>query len=45
MSTMTVPEMPLRADSAAQRLRLTSAAVRVSIRWFGVRKILKASPS
>jgi hypothetical protein len=40
MSTMTVPEAPLRADSAAHRLRTISAAVRVSIRWLGVRKTL-----
>lgn len=39
MSTATIPA-PTTTDSPAHRLRRTAAAVRVSIRWFGVRKTL-----
>src|SRR5437899_5664376 len=40
--TMTLldPPAPRTAASPAQRLRLTTAAVRVSFTWFGVRKTL-----
>src|SRR5438128_3570834 len=40
MSTMTIPEIARDATTPAQRLRLTTAAVRVSFTWFGVRKTL-----
>jgi hypothetical protein len=40
MSTMTVPEFAHDATTPAQRLRLTTAAVRVSFTWLGVRKSL-----
>jgi hypothetical protein len=40
MSTMTVPEFARDATTPAQRLRLTTAAVRVSFTWLGVRKTL-----
>jgi hypothetical protein len=39
MSTLTASE-PVRNETAAHRLRTISAAVRVSIRWLGVRKTL-----
>lgn len=40
MSTLTVSEVPLRADSAAQRLRQVAAAVRVHFTWWGVHRTL-----
>src|SRR5580704_19017263 len=40
MSTMTVPEFARDATTPAQRLRLITAAVRVSFTWLGVRKSL-----
>jgi hypothetical protein len=43
MSTITVSELPLAADSPAQRLRRTAAAVRVHFTWWGVHKTLTAS--
>src|ERR1700689_8951 len=39
MSTMTVPDLP-HGLTPAQRLRVTTAAVRVSFTWLGVRKKL-----
>src|SRR5437660_362443 len=38
----TLVESPTRNSAPAQRLRMTTAAVRVSLRWFGVRKSLSA---
>jgi hypothetical protein len=40
LSTLTVPAIPLQADGAAQRLRRTAAAVRVSLHWWGVHRSL-----
>jgi hypothetical protein len=40
MSTITVSDLPLRADSAAERLRRTAAAVRVHFTWLGTRRTL-----
>lgn len=40
MSTITVSDIPLRADNAAERLRRTAAAVRVHFTWWGVRRAL-----
>jgi hypothetical protein len=40
MSTLTVPNPPPAQGTPAQRLRLTTAAVRVSFTWLGVRKTL-----
>jgi hypothetical protein len=40
MSTITVSDIPLRTDSAADRLRRTAAAVRVHFTWWGVRRSL-----
>src|ERR1017187_3116628 len=40
MSTVTVSDNHLDQASPAQRLRLSTAAVRVSFTWFGVRKTL-----
>ena len=43
MSTVTVSELPLLADPAAERLRRTAAAVRVHFTWWGVRRALSAA--
>src|SRR5579864_6703875 len=40
MSTLTLPDIPLAADSPAQRLRRSAAAVRVHFTWWGVHKTL-----
>lgn len=40
MSTLTVPDAPRNQSTPAQRLRVTTAAVRVSFTWLGVRKTL-----
>ena len=40
MSTLTVPEIPLSAESPAQRLRRIAAAVRVMLHWWGVHRAL-----
>src|SRR5208337_713432 len=40
MTTLLEPPSHSHADNPAQRLRLTTAAVRVSMRWLGVRKTL-----
>ena len=40
MSTLTVPEIPLTAESPAQRLRRIAAAVRVMLHWWGVHRAL-----
>ena len=40
MSTLTVTDIPLEADSPAQRLRRLAAAVRVHFTWWGVHKTL-----
>src|ERR1700731_3541163 len=40
MSTLTVADIPLGADNAAQRLRRIAAAVRVRLRWWGVHRAL-----
>jgi hypothetical protein len=40
MSTVTVPDLPRNQNTPAQRLRLTTAAVRVSFTCLGVRKTL-----
>src|SRR6476661_8406586 len=40
MSTMTVSDNHIAQASPAQRLRLITAAVRVSFTWLGVRKTL-----
>jgi hypothetical protein len=40
MSTLTLPDIPLTADSAAQRLRRTAAAVRLHFTWWGVHRSL-----
>jgi hypothetical protein len=40
MSTIVVPDIPLDSSSPAQRLRRTAAAVRVSMRWWGLHKAL-----
>jgi hypothetical protein len=42
MSTLTLPDIPLAADSPAQRLRRTAAAVRVHFTWWGTHKTLTA---
>src|ERR1700676_314041 len=42
MSTLTVANIPLGADSPAQRLRRIAAAVRVRLRWWGVHRALTA---
>lgn len=42
MSTLTVPDIPLAAESPAQRLRRTAAAVRVMLHWWGVHRALTA---
>ncbi len=43
MSTVTVSDIPLLADSPAQRLRRTAAAVRVHFCWWGVHRTLTAA--
>lgn len=40
MSTLAFAEIPLETDSAAQRLRRTAAAVRLSFTWWGVHRTL-----
>ncbi len=40
MTTLTVPDIPLDTDDAAQRLRRTAAAVRVMLHWWGVHRAL-----
>jgi hypothetical protein len=40
MSTVTVSDIPLEAESPAQRLRRTAAAVRVTLHWWGVHRAL-----
>ncbi|MHB8736459.1 MAG: hypothetical protein ACYC6M_14245 [Terriglobales bacterium] len=40
MSTLTVADIPLDADSPAQRLRRIAAAVRVSLHWWGTHRAL-----
>jgi hypothetical protein len=40
MSTLTVPGIPLDADSPAQRLRRTAAAARVVLHWWGTHRAL-----
>jgi hypothetical protein len=42
MSTITVADIPLSADTPAQRLRRTAAAVRVHFTWWGVHRTLTA---
>jgi hypothetical protein len=42
MTTITVSDLPLEADSPAQRLRRVAAAVRVHFCWWGVHKTLTA---
>lgn len=42
MSTLLVDPAAEQSTSAAQRLRTTMAAVRVSFTWFGTRKTLTA---
>ena len=42
MSAITASEIPLQADSPAQRLRRSAAAVRVHFTWWGVHKTLTA---
>jgi hypothetical protein len=42
MSTLTVPDIPLDADSPAQTLRRVAAAVRVSLHWWGTHRSLTA---
>jgi hypothetical protein len=40
MSTLTVPDLRFSEGSPAEHLRRTAAAVRVHLRWWGVRKTL-----
>src|SRR5207253_1102886 len=40
MSTITVSDIPLTAETPAQRLRWLAAAVRVHFTWWGVHKTL-----
>src|SRR5262249_10959960 len=40
LSTMSVTDIPLGAESPAQRLRRTAAAVRVMLHWWGVHRAL-----
>jgi hypothetical protein len=42
LSTLTVSDIPLDADSPAQRLRRTAAAVRVHFTWWGTHRTLTA---
>src|SRR5262249_5863322 len=43
LSTMSVTDIPLGAESPAQRLRRTAAAVRVMLHWWGVHRALTAT--
>jgi hypothetical protein len=43
MSTLTVSDIPLGAEGAAQRLRRTAAAARVTLHWWGTHRALTAS--
>ena len=43
MSTLTVSDVPLGAEGAAQRLRRTAAAARVMLHWWGTHRALTAS--
>jgi hypothetical protein len=40
MSTLTVSDVPMSAETPAQRLRRTAAAVRVSLHWWGTHRTL-----
>jgi hypothetical protein len=40
MTTLSIPTVPLDEDRPAQRLRRSAAAVRVSLRWWGVHRAL-----
>jgi hypothetical protein len=40
LSTLSVIDIPLSAESPAQRLRRTAAAVRVMLHWWGVHRAL-----
>jgi hypothetical protein len=42
LSTLSVADIPLGAESPAQRLRRTAAAVRVLLHWWGVHRALTA---
>src|SRR5205085_4960349 len=42
LSTLSVANIPLSAESPAQRLRRTAAAVRVLLHWWGVHRALTA---
>lgn len=42
MTSITLSDIPLTADSPAQRLRRTAAAVRVHFTWWGVHRTLTA---
>jgi hypothetical protein len=42
MTTLSVANIPLEAESPAQRLRRTAAAVRVLLHWWGVHRALTA---
>jgi hypothetical protein len=42
MTTLSVADIPLGAESPAQRLRRTAAAVRVLLHWWGVHRALTA---
>ena len=42
MSTLTVSDVPLGAEGAAQRLRRTAAAARVMLHWWGTHRALTA---
>jgi hypothetical protein len=42
MSTLTVSDVPLGAEGAAQRLRRTAAAARVTLHWWGTHRALTA---
>ena len=43
MSTLTVSDVPLGAEGAAQRLRRTAAAARVMLHWWGTHRALTAT--
>jgi hypothetical protein len=43
MSTITISDISLEADSPAHRLRRTAAAVRVHVTWWGVHKALRGA--
>ena len=42
MTTLTVSDVPLGAESPAQRLRRIAAAVRVCLHWWGVHRALSS---